>query len=126
MTTPPPTPEEFEEILRNIQSEVRRIANDHPDVRYIDVAETGECNYYPNSSNPHGCIIGYACRNLGFSLDDKSYGGLGVRAAFLQKFYEREHVGVGEESREILERLAAVQGDQDHGLTWREAVEAAG
>lgn len=107
------------QFLDQMVDEVHKIADEHPDFVYTD--DNGVCEYHPTQDNPHGCIIGYAARRLGRSLDDAAYSGLNAWDALehlLETHWDLEdpHV-VGP-----LGWLGYVQNAQDNGEAWLQCV----
>lgn len=55
--------------VQQIINKVREIANRLPDYVYQKPTYSARCQYKPDMYNPHGCIFGYALRELGESID---------------------------------------------------------
>lgn len=117
-----------EELLSNIVTEVRRIAAEYPDFVYTETKMpvgsiwVTRCFYSPNESNPNGCIIGFAMRNLGMSVDefDTNHDSISAETVIPLR------LGLSDSAEfEALEWLNTVQRRQDHGKSWSEAVVSA-
>jgi hypothetical protein len=99
--------------LLDVAKEVRAIAKEFPDYKYRPTSNG--CQYKPDHKNPNGCIIGFAYRRLGVDvLDHGRYGPI----TELHDWYH-------DERDQIVAWLSAVQGQQDSGHTWSQAVHVA-
>jgi len=107
-------------IIR-IADEVRRLADQHPNHRYTP---NPECAYHPDPENPNGCLIGWAARNVGYSLDHPVYQDYGVKEALALQF-GLGRVWPGSSIDRELRWIHAVQYQQDWGWTWGDAVDYA-
>jgi hypothetical protein len=85
-----------------------------------------ECNYYPDEENPHGCIVGFAMRNLGFPIDDPSYGLILAPAAIASVLgVDPDEADDAVITGPLMDWVLSVQENQDLGLSWSESVEGA-
>lgn len=101
-------------------ADVRAFAKLAPDFRYTPIVGAGyggtwssRCSYAPDEHNPLGCIVGAALREQGVVP--------GQPREIRTLFNEPTHV----HQYRIVQWLAEVQWEQDHGSTWRDAVAAA-
>lgn len=104
--------------VEDLIAEVRRLAAENPNFNYKEACGPewdGTCTYAPTDQTP-ACIIGQALTNLGITRQNV-YEGHGVNR-FLGDI-------VGDYDRQTGHWLAWVQGEQDRGLPWAEAVAAA-
>jgi len=104
------------------KAEVRKIAEEFPDVVYADVRTLG-CWYRPDKVNVHGCIIGFALRRLGASIDEP----IDARktAKSINAEWGRRSDVLGDSEPSELEWLQLAQTHQDNGGTWLACVTAA-
>lgn len=116
--------------LEPMVREVRRLAAERPDFVYIAQPEhgTAECYYYgaDGKGNGTGCIIGEASKALGASREILQYMD---RSRSLEQALgfalRRLNVNMMPDERDALQWLGFVQGNQDMGMSWSEAVEEA-
>jgi hypothetical protein len=107
----------------DVLDEVVRIGATMPDVVYDKSAMEG-CLYNPTAENPHGCIIGFALRNLGIEVGEQ-WEGEGAADVITGILYGSEAVRIdldGELADPVLLRLNRIQTRQDGGASWGTAV----
>lgn len=95
----------------SLANKVREFAAKYPDKIYKQNSQKGGalCNYFPDKKNPYGCIIGFAARMTGQSLDEVVPGSIS------------NYVPDGND----VYWLVRVQKYQDDGETWSDAVRLA-
>lgn len=102
---------------------VRRLADEHPENVYRP-ASVAHCSYVKGKCTPsrkHGCLFGQALRLCGVTkeeLDSFEVNGGGGIEMLLDKF------GIAYESNRV-KWCSTVQGAQDSGRSWRDAVRRA-
>lgn len=102
--------------VNTLVSKVKELAEQHPKVMYHRGLNTGpgsQCYYYPDAANPHGCLIGFAAREIGRSLDRSEQAGI------------LDYVIFNDVVTPEAEWLNAVQNHQDNGNPWMECIQYA-
>lgn len=111
--------------LNDLQKEVRRLAAEYPNAIYQSL---DGCYYnagiVANGPDTEGCLLGQAIRNL----DPEIFEDIGMDgddiASLIQ--YMDEHFDNSEDKEGNIENwFSIVQGQQDNGETWSEAVKIA-
>jgi hypothetical protein len=105
--------------VRELATEARRLAQDEPDRKAV-------CSYvrYDEDGLVPNCIVGQAAFNLGISLDELlKVNTCGIR--HLATFIKPEWLSVGENDDVHVAWLGALQGAQDGGETWGDALRIA-
>lgn len=113
-----------------IVAEVRKLAEERPDHVYVSEV-FGQCSYVgaeigrPNESG--GCIIGQALIRTGVSETELAEWETGAHRAWgpdsTVDMMQLDHPGwLGEPSEADMDWLLAVQGKQDRGDSWADAV----
>ena len=107
--------------VKQLELEVRRLANENPDYIYKFPANTTTCRYIDHATNTGSCLFGQALVNLGVPTEEFGmfegrgittlYGGL-VARGLLEPTPPTEYV----------EWFAGVQMGQDTGNPWGTAV----
>lgn len=105
--------------LREIERNVRRLARENPDYIYTS-PENGQCDYFPTPNNPQGCLIGAAARMAGASLDDGDFTAVEASCALILRLDLTDDDRYANHA--TLTWLDRVQGWQDEGASWSEAV----
>ena len=114
------------ESLQALQAKVRELAEADPDYIYGDINKEG-CMYRPDPLHPHGCIIGYAVRELGCTKLDEIEPGDQISIGFLvrQAWGVDRRGALPNEANLISDWLDYVQDYQDEGQSWGEALRLA-
>lgn len=114
------TPGGAEVNMSMLVADVRAFAKLAPDFKYTHVAVRDEdgtmsstCVYEADEYNPLGCIVGAALREQGVVPGHAR----SIRTLF--NVHSQTH------QYRLVQWLAEVQWEQDHGATWRDAVASA-
>jgi hypothetical protein len=102
--------------IRELATEARRLAQQEPDRHAV-------CTYvrFEDDQMVPNCIVGQAAYNLGISLEDlNSVNACGIRHLTLNVQPEWLHIKEGDEAH--VAWLSTLQGAQDSGRSWGEAL----
>ena len=105
--------------VRELAMEVRRLAQEFPD-------RVAACSYTRHEDDElvPNCIVGLAAYNLGISLDDLyRVNACGIR--HLATDLRPEWLNIGEDDSVHVTWLGSLQGAQDNGENWGEALRIA-
>lgn len=111
---------------QQVLDEVIRLGTEHPDVVYekSGLDQVGFCSYIGPATGPgEGCIIGQALQNLGWSIKE-------LERIENNERYSRAGAAIGHiaarvfksPDRNVIDRLGVIQGNQDGGAPWGEAI----
>ena len=108
----------------DLKQTIEKLAEESPNCVYSN-PERFICSYYRgNCSNDSiGCIVGQACRILGFSEEDLVK--MDQHGDFMDVFWSEEFNSRFSLTDDEIHWISTVQGNQDFGYNWCEAVSAA-
>ena len=114
---------DFDTYLDDMVAKVREIVQANPDFVYtVNESDEGSCAYFPTEGNPNGCIIGYASRECGHSLDGDAYTNV-IASTALHRLWGLKESDLWSDPK--LRWLHSVQRNQDMDSSWSEAVASA-
>ena len=108
----------------DLKQTIEKLAEESPDCTYKN-SETCFCSYYKGtcSNGSSGCIVGQACRILGFSEEDLV--GMDRHGAFMEVAKSVEFKKRFSLSSKEIDWVSVIQQEQDCPNSWSKAVLAA-
>ena len=106
-----------EVTVLQVQAEIRKLAQEQPDFVYKRPESSSFCLYVHEASDGSktpGCIVGHALHRLGFSFDELEIGGTAGEAL--------HRLGISDWDKDTVVWITRVQGEQDTGIPWGQAV----